>query len=87
MPDKRLVDPLTGRLEPVVVPQRPFTEVLNDLRRDAEELPQRGPVKVSEMGLRRLGRNQIVVQSADAEATFAIRCSMATPMLAWRPRT
>ena len=49
-----------------MVPQRPFTEVLSDLRRDADELPQRGPVKVSDMGLRRLGRKQLVVQSADA---------------------
>ena len=67
MPDKRPVDPFTGRPEPVVVPQRPFTEVLSDLRRDADELPQRGPVQVSDMGLRRLGRKQMVVQSADAE--------------------
>ena len=45
MPDKQLVDPFTGRPEQVVVPQRPFTEVLSDLRRDADELPQRGPVR------------------------------------------
>ena len=67
LPTKQLVDPFTGRPEQVVVPQRPFTEVLSDLRRDAEELPQRGPVHVSDMGLRRLGRKQIIVQSADTE--------------------
>jgi hypothetical protein len=67
MPDKQLVDPFTGRPEQVVVPQRPFTEVLSDLRRDADELPQRGPVRLSDMGLRRLGRKQLIVQSADAE--------------------
>ena len=67
LPDKQLVDPFTGRPEQVVVPQRPFTEVLSDLRRDADELPQRGPVRLSDASLRALDRKQIIVQSADAE--------------------
>ena len=44
-----------------------FAEVLGALRRDVEQLPQRGPVQVSDMGLRRLGREQIVIESVDAE--------------------
>ena len=67
LPDKQLVDPFTGRPEQVVVPQRPFTEVLSDLRRDADELPQRGPVRLSDASLRALDRKQIIVQSADAD--------------------
>jgi hypothetical protein len=66
MPEKRLV-PFTGRAESVVVPQRSFAEVLNDLRRDAEELPQRGPVRPSPQHLRELERKHIVAQSSDAE--------------------
>jgi hypothetical protein len=53
-----------------VVPQQTFAQLLGDLRRDADELPQRGPVQVSDMGLRRLGRKQMVVQSADAEGNL-----------------
>lgn len=82
MPDKRPVDPLTGRPEPIVVRQRPFTEVLNDLRRDADELPQRGPVKVSDMGLRRLGRKQLVVQSTDAEGNVRHQVLETNPRVA-----
>ena len=53
-----------------MVPQRPFTEVLSDLRRDADELPQRGPVRLSDASLRALDRKQLVVQSTDAEGNL-----------------
>ena len=84
MPDKQLVDPFTGRPEQVVVPQRPFTEVLGDLRRDADELPQRGPVQVSDMGLR-ASRPQTDRRpdQPTPRATFAIRCSQDDTPAGW----
>lgn len=67
MPEKRLVDPLTGRQERVALPQRTFTEIRDDLLRDSEVLPAAGPLQPTREYLRALDRKQLVVQSADAE--------------------
>jgi hypothetical protein len=65
--DNRLVDPLTGRAEPGAVPQRIFSAVLSDLRRDSEALPLCGPVQPSREFLRTLERQQLIVERVDAE--------------------
>jgi hypothetical protein len=67
MPEKRLIDPLTGRQERVALPQRTFTDIRDDLLRDSEVLPAAGPVQPTTEYLRTLDRKQLVVQSVDAE--------------------
>jgi hypothetical protein len=58
---------VTGRPEPVVTPERPFSALLNDLLRDSEQLPTIGPVQPTPEHLRRLERKQIVVERVDAD--------------------
>jgi hypothetical protein len=65
--DDRLVDPLTGRPEPGAVPQRMFSAVLSDLRRDSEALPLCGPVRPTREHLRAMERGQLIAERLDAE--------------------
>lgn len=67
--DRRLVDPLTGRPEPVVAPQRTFSEVFNDLLRDSEQLPLLGPVQPTREFMRWFDRKQIVLDRVDADGS------------------
>jgi hypothetical protein len=65
--DDRLVDPLTGRAEAAAIPKRTFGQVLKDLLRDSEALPNLDPITPSPEAVRRMDRRQLVTTSVDAE--------------------
>jgi hypothetical protein len=87
--DRRPVDPLTGRPEPIAVPQRMFSEVLSDLRRDSEQLPLCGPVEPTADYLRWLNKNNVMLERVDAEggvhpASFSKFPAQVARLLPWR---
>ena len=63
-----------------------FAEVLGALRRDMEQLPQRGPVRLSDKAVRDLDRKKIILGHVDAEGDHHVQVFEGDTDAGWRVR-
>jgi hypothetical protein len=64
---RKQIDPLTGRPEPAVQPQRTFGSVLDDLLHDSEQLPTMGAVQPTQEFLRWQQKQNVMLERVDAD--------------------